>query len=95
MSLIFELKTSTFFQTSEGDEFDEMAFSEFQWPPYRKVGSYDPFDDDTRLSIRFLEFCPYSCKLCISGEGGQTLTFAFNPSSAEVRVEVSNYTHFF
>lgn len=89
MDLVFELKTSSIFQNSDGEDFDEEAFSEFQWPPYRKVGSYDPFDDDTRLSIRFIEFCPFSLKLCIGGEGGQALTFAFNPEPAEVRVEVS------
>ncbi|XP_019855603.1 PREDICTED: lethal(2) giant larvae protein homolog 2-like [Amphimedon queenslandica] len=87
MDLIYELKTSSIFQNSDGEEFDEAAFSEFQWPPYRKVSSYDPYDDDTRLSIRFIDFCPYSLKLCIGGEGGQALTFAFNPEPAEVRVE--------
>ena len=88
MYLIFEIKTNTLFHGSDDVEFDDMAFSEFQWPPYRKVGTYDPFDDDTRLSIRLIEFCPYSCKLCVAGEGGQTLTYAFNPMEAEIRVEV-------
>lgn len=92
MDLIYELKTSAIFQNSDGEEFDEAAFSEFQWPPYRKVSSYDPYDDDTRLSIRFIDFCPFSLKLCIGGEGGQALTFAFNPEPAEVRVEVYTCT---
>jgi lethal(2) giant larvae protein len=89
MYLIFEVKTNTIFVSLEGDEmdFDDAAFSEFQWPPYRKVGSYDPYDDDNRLSIRMIDFCPYMCKLCVAGEGGQVLTFAFNSSLAEVRVE--------
>lgn len=91
MYMLFEIKTGLLFQSSETDgvDFDDMAFSEFQWPPYRKVGTYDPYDDDTRLSIRLIEFCPYSCKLCVAGEGGQTLTYAFNPMEAEIRVEVS------
>lgn len=89
MYQIFEFKTEPIFQTSDNDVMDFAVFSEFQWPPYRKVSTYDPFDDDSRLAIRLIEFCPYTCKLCVGGEGGQVLTFAFNPFPAEVRVEVS------
>ena len=89
MYQIFEVKTEPIFQTSDNDVMDFAVFSEFQWPPYRKVSTYDPFDDDSRLAIRLIEFCPYTCKLCVGGEGGQVLTFAFNPFPAEVRVEVS------
>ena len=91
MYQIFEVKTEPIFQTSDSDVMDLTQFSDFQWPPYRKVSIYDPFDDDSRLAIRLIEFCPYTCKLCVAGEGGQVLTFAFNPFPAEVRVEVSTF----
>ena len=88
MNLVLELKTAPIFLTSE-EAGDVDMFSEFTWPPYRKVSSYDPFEDDVRLSIKFIEFCPHTRKLCVAGEGGQVVTFALNPMQADVRVAVS------
>ena len=89
MVLLLDLKTAPIFSNPDSNEGDLDMFSEFTWPPYRKVSSYDPFDDDTRLSIKFIEFCPHSRKLCAGGEGGQVLTFALNTMPADVRVAVS------
>ena len=90
MTLLHELKTAIIFSNLDADAEESMGmFSEFSWPPYRKVGAFDQFDNDERLAIRQLEFCPYSQKLSIGGAAGQVLTFAFNPSACDVKVQVS------
>ena len=88
MSLVCELKTANLFVGQEPDNLLE-EFVDFRWPPYRKVSSYDPFDDDPRLSIKFIEFCPFSKTLCVGGNGGQVITFSLNPSPNETKIEVS------
>ena len=90
MYLVLELKTSPIFSLSDSSEADMDMFSEFTWPPYRKVSSYDPYEDDSRLSIKFIDFCPHSRKLCIGCDGGQVVSFALNPMQADVRVAVSD-----
>lgn len=89
MTLIHELNTAIIFSNPEADMMESMGiFSEFSWPPYRKVGAFDQFDDDERLAIRQLEFCPYTHKLSVGGAGGQVLTFALNPMASDVIVQV-------
>ena len=90
MRLIHELKTANLFvgQEAEADALNE-EFSDFKWPPYRKVSSYDPFEDDPRLAIKFIEFCQYSKTLCVGGDGGQVITFSLNPLPSEIHLEVS------
>lgn len=89
MTLLHELKTAIIFSNLDSDAVESMGmFSEFSWPPYRKVGAFDIFDDDERLAIRQIDFCPFSQKLCIGGAAGQVLTFAFNPHASDVKVQV-------
>ena len=96
MHQISEVKTGVIFGASDLDPTlgadTEGMFSEFSWPPYRKVGSYDPFSDDQRLAIKFIDFCPYTRKLCVGGAGGQVVTFALNPMPADVMVEVNSFS---
>jgi len=89
MRMIHELKTANLFvgQEPDADVLNE-EFSDFKWPPYRKVSSYDPFEDDPRLSIKFIEFCAHSKTLCVGGQGGQVITFSLNPLPSEIHVEV-------
>ena len=88
MRLIYELKTANLFLGEDIDPALLDDFADFSWPPYRKVSSYDPFEDDARLSIKFIDFCPFSRTLCIGGAGGQVVTFALNPIPGEVKLQV-------
>ena len=88
MRLIYELKTANLFVGQE-PEANLREFEEFSWPPYRKVSSYDPYEDDPRLAVKFIEFCPHSRTLCVGGNGGQVITFSLNPLPNEIRLEVS------
>ena len=93
MQQIGEVKTATIFggddQLQAPDTQNEM-FSEFSWPPYRFVSTYDQYDSDQRFAIKFIDFCPYTKKLCVGGAAGQVITFALNPMPADVMVEVSS-----
>ncbi len=90
MRLIYELKTSNLFVGQEPESALMEEFSEFKWPPYRKVSVFDPFEDDPRLAIKLIEFCPNSSSLCIGGNGGQVISFSLNPSPSESALEVSH-----
>ncbi len=88
--MIHELKTAILFvgQEPDADAMNE-EFSDYNWPPYRKVSSYDPFEDDPRLAVKFVEFSPHSKTLCVGGSGGQVITFSLNSLPSEIHLEVS------
>ena len=88
MRLIYELKTANLFVGQEPDTTMMEDFADFKWPPYRKVSSYDPYEDDPRLAIKFIELCPLSKTLCVGGNGGQVIVFSLNPLPNEIRLEV-------
>ncbi len=90
MRMVHELKTAILFVGQEPDT-DAMneEFSDYNWPPYRKVSSYDPFEDDQRLAVRFVEFSAHSKTLCVGGNGGQVITFSLNSLPSEIHLEVS------
>ena len=71
----------------------EQEGEEFEWPPYKKVGTYDPLGDDPRLSVTNIEFCLSSRSLCVGGVGGQVILFALASTSNEVTVEVRGAGH--
>ncbi len=90
MRMIHELKTAILFvgQEPDANAMNE-EFSDYNWPPYRKVSSYDPFEDDPRLAVKFVEFSPHSKTLCVGGSGGQVITFSLNSLPSEIHLEVS------
>jgi len=92
MKLIYELKTSNLFLGQEPESVLMEEFSDFKWPPYRKVGVFDPFEDDPRLAIKHIEFCPNSHSLCTGGNAGQVLSFSLNPNPNEAPLEVNVLT---
>lgn len=85
---LFEVQTTNCFKLEDQEDAREEGNQEFKWPPYRKVGRYDPFGDDTRLAITQLEFCPSSRNLVVGGAGGQVILFTLANTSNHVRVEV-------
>lgn len=89
MRLIYQLQTANLFVGQESQSALMEDFSDFKWPPYHKVSIYDPFEDDPRLAIKCIEFCPLSRTLCIGGNGGQVITFSLNPLPSETSLKVS------
>lgn len=93
MRLIYKLKTANLFVGQESPSELLEDFADFKWPPYYKVSTFDPFEDDPRLAIKCVEFCPHSRTLCLGGNGGQVITFSLNPISSEISLEVSHRTY--
>ncbi|XP_048869300.1 LLGL scribble cell polarity complex component 2 isoform X2 [Brienomyrus brachyistius] len=86
---MYKLSTSSVFHT-DADPNDNMnQGSEGDWPPFRKVGCFDPYSDDPRLGIQKIHLCKYSGYLAVAGTAGQVLVLELNDEALEQTVEVS------
>jgi len=61
---------------------------EEEWPPFKKVGTFDPYSDDPRLAIQKLKLCPLSETLVLGGTAGQIIVLAFEREQREQEVKV-------
>uniref|UniRef100_A0A8D0L675 LLGL scribble cell polarity complex component 2 n=1 Tax=Sphenodon punctatus TaxID=8508 RepID=A0A8D0L675_SPHPU len=87
LSLLYKLSTVRVFQT-DADPNDNMnPLGEDEWPPLRKVGSFDPYSDDPRLGIQKIFLCKYSGYLAVAGTAGQVLVMELNDEEAEQVVD--------
>lgn len=94
MTLIYRLKTSDYFQTESTPLDDEQDSSgcdnthgssnEDNWPPFRKVGTFDPYSDDPKLGIQKLYLCPVREILVIAGTAGQVLVMNINDQARDL-----------
>lgn len=88
MKLVYTLTTSNFFKTNDDDEEEEEMPEEHndddegdEWPPFRKVGSFDPYSDDPRLAVQRMEFCTKNSVLLVAGTAGQIVLFDFKKTA--------------
>uniref|UniRef100_A0A0N5APA8 LLGL domain-containing protein n=1 Tax=Syphacia muris TaxID=451379 RepID=A0A0N5APA8_9BILA len=58
--------------TDSSDESDEST----EWPPFRKVGVYDPFCDDPRLAVQKLFFSASTGHLVVGGRAGHAIVYS-------------------
>uniref|UniRef100_A0A8D2LIM7 LLGL scribble cell polarity complex component 2 n=1 Tax=Varanus komodoensis TaxID=61221 RepID=A0A8D2LIM7_VARKO len=83
LNLLYKLSTVKVFLT-DADPNDNMnQMGEDEWPPLRKVGSFDPYSDDPRLGIQKIFLCKYSGYLAVAGTAGQVLVMELNDEGAE------------
>uniref|UniRef100_A0A7N8XG53 LLGL scribble cell polarity complex component 1 n=1 Tax=Mastacembelus armatus TaxID=205130 RepID=A0A7N8XG53_9TELE len=68
---LYKLSTANVFHTdcdpsddSQDPSNDPDMQQEEEWPPFRKVGCFDPYSDDPRLGIQKISLCKYSNKKC-------------------------------
>ncbi|XP_069050580.1 LLGL scribble cell polarity complex component 2 isoform X2 [Lepisosteus oculatus] len=86
---LYKLSTAGAFHT-DADPNDNMnQGGEGEWPPFRKVGCFDPYSDDPRLGIQKIHLCKYSGYLAVAGTAGQILVLELNDEAAEQVVEGS------
>jgi lethal(2) giant larvae protein len=78
MQLLYRLKTADFFQTECAPQEEN---DEENWPPFRKVGTFDPYSDDPKLGIQKIIMCPLKETLVIAGTAGQVLIMNINEKS--------------
>ncbi|XP_015674715.1 lethal(2) giant larvae protein homolog 2 [Protobothrops mucrosquamatus] len=87
LNLLYKLTTVKVFLT-DADLNDNMnQLGEDEWPPLRKVGSFDPYSDDPRLGIQKIFLCKYSGYLAVAGTAGQVLVMELNDEEAEQGID--------
>ncbi|PNF23205.1 Protein lethal(2) giant larvae [Cryptotermes secundus] len=62
---------------------------EDEWPPFRKVGAFDPYSDDPRLAVKKVALCPMSGTLVVAGTAGSVIVAKINSDSVDKEVEVT------
>jgi len=92
---ILSIQTRKFFLATDsdiipidGEEVDQQV--EDEWPPFRRVGTFDPFSDDVRLAVRKIAFCPMTGVFFAAGTAGQVISFKLSQEAKEVVIEPFN-----
>ncbi|GAB6025766.1 UDP-N-acetylmuramoyl-L-alanyl-D-glutamate--2, 6-diaminopimelate ligase, variant 4 [Chamberlinius hualienensis] len=85
---LYKLNTSFIFANEEGNEPNQADETE-DWPPFRKVGCFDPYSDDPRLAVRKIALCPYTETLIVAGTAGQVLTMSISTEEVEKDVDTA------
>ncbi len=87
LRFLYKLTTAGAFVT-EADHADAGAGeTEGEWPPFRKVGNFDPFSDDPRLGIQKIVLCPMSGTLLLGGTAGQVIMLTIGTEEVEKTLE--------
>ncbi|KAL1453315.1 hypothetical protein WDU94_007463 [Cyamophila willieti] len=74
----------------EGDKDGGEEEEEDEWPPFRKVGCFDPYSDDPRLGIKKICLCPVTGTLLVAGTAGHVILAKLNTKSAtDVNVKIA------
>uniref|UniRef100_A0A669BB37 LLGL scribble cell polarity complex component 1 n=1 Tax=Oreochromis niloticus TaxID=8128 RepID=A0A669BB37_ORENI len=94
---LYKLSTANVFHTDCDPSDDpqdpsndpDMQQEEEEWPPFRKVGCFDPYSDDPRLGIQKISLCKYSNKLVVAGTAGQVIVLGLSDERSDHLVDVS------
>ncbi|XP_018424093.1 PREDICTED: lethal(2) giant larvae protein homolog 2-like isoform X2 [Nanorana parkeri] len=87
LQLLYKMSTVGVFQTDSDPNDNLNSHGEDEWPPLRKVGSFDPYSDDPRLGIQKIYLCKFSGYLSVAGTAGQVLVLELNDEAAQQVVE--------
>uniref|UniRef100_A0A3Q3VIW6 Lethal giant larvae homologue 2 domain-containing protein n=1 Tax=Mola mola TaxID=94237 RepID=A0A3Q3VIW6_MOLML len=93
---LYKLSTANVFHTDcdpsddpQDPSNDPDMQQEEEWPPFRKVGCFDPYSDDPRLGIQKISLCKYSNKLVVAGTAGQVIVLGLSDERSDHQVDVS------
>ncbi|XP_057570279.1 lethal(2) giant larvae protein homolog 1 isoform X2 [Hippopotamus amphibius kiboko] len=87
---LYKLSTAGLFQT-DCEHADGLAqAAEDDWPPFRKVGCFDPYSDDPRLGVQKVALCKYTAQMVVAGTAGQVLVLELSDEPAEQAVGVAS-----
>ncbi|NXC76765.1 L2GL1 protein, partial [Anhinga anhinga] len=86
---LYKLGTASIFQTDceHNDSLNQAG--EEEWPPFRKVGCFDPYSDDPRLGVQKIALCKYTAKMVVAGTAGQVLVMELSDEKSEHVVNVA------
>jgi lethal(2) giant larvae protein len=82
MKEIAKITSMKYFETDDLDEINEEEEIE-DWPPFRRVGIYDPYSDDPRLAISRIDMCSKSGTILIGGTAGQCAVFILSQTAGD------------
>lgn len=71
----------------DGDDIPGESLED-EWPPFRKVGTFDPYSDDGRLAIQRITLCPMTGSFVAAGTAGQVIVMKISPESKEGTLSV-------
>ena len=88
LQLLYKLSTASVFggDISHAENADN---TEEEWPPFRKVGTFDPYSDDPRLGIQKITLCPVSETLVVAGTAGQVVVLQMEREERELEISSS------
>ncbi|KAF5911953.1 hypothetical protein HPG69_015931 [Diceros bicornis minor] len=87
---LYKLSTAGLFQT-DCEHADSLAqATEDDWPPFRKVGCFDPYSDDPRLGVQKVALCKYTAQMVVAGTAGQVLVLELSDAPSEQAVSVAS-----
>ncbi|XP_068386689.1 lethal(2) giant larvae protein homolog 1 isoform X3 [Eschrichtius robustus] len=83
---LYKLSTAGLFQT-DCEHADGLAqAAEDDWPPFRKVGCFDPYSDDPRLGVQKVALCKHTAQMAVAGTAGQVLVLELSDEPSEQAV---------
>uniref|UniRef100_A0A8C0X662 LLGL scribble cell polarity complex component 2 n=1 Tax=Castor canadensis TaxID=51338 RepID=A0A8C0X662_CASCN len=87
---LYKLSTAGLFQMDceHADSLGQAA--EDDWPPFRKVGCFDPYSDDPRLGVQKVVLCKYTAQMVVAGTAGQVLVLELSDMPAEQAISVAS-----
>ncbi|KAK4337043.1 hypothetical protein RND71_043391 [Anisodus tanguticus] len=89
MNPLCTINTAKFFGTDDDIvpiDSDDQNYDADEWPPFKKVGVFDPYSDDPRLGIRKVVLCLKKFSLLIAGTSGQVLVFELKEEAAKYQL---------
>nr|CAG4641438.1 EOG090X00I4 [Eurycercus lamellatus] len=89
---IAKFSTAPCFSSDELDsppDDEDGEAEEDEWPPFRKVGVFDPYSDDPRLAVKKLCLCPVTGLLSVAGTAGQVVVAELSETQKEKEIPVT------
>lgn len=82
-NLIYTISTAKLFESDMDDGPPPDDGDDEDWPPFKKVGSFDPFADDPRFVVQKILLCPVTKLLLVGGSGGQLIIYDLDDESVD------------
>ncbi|XP_048482979.1 lethal(2) giant larvae protein isoform X3 [Plutella xylostella] len=86
MTPLYKYTTAQLFSGEEIAENTEQNDEE-EWPPFKRVGTFDPYSDDPRLAVKRVILCPLTGMLTIGGAAGQIIVASLKTSANTAEVK--------
>ncbi|XP_063618266.1 lethal(2) giant larvae protein homolog 1 [Cydia splendana] len=87
MTPLYKYTTAQLFSGEEIGETNDSQTDEEEWPPFKRVGTFDPYSDDPRLAVKRVILCPLSGMLTIGGAAGHIVIASLKTSSNTAEVK--------